>query len=176
MTVTLAAAEDSYVDQNIPDTNYGTNTVIRVRSTTIGNPDHNQRTFARFDTSGIPPSATVVSATLRLFTYQAPTASRSYDASRVTASWGQGSITWNNQPAVAGSATSTVATGTANDVWLGWDVTADVQAFVNGGQANYGWRIKDQVESNPTDMEARIRSTEYTGTTYDPQLVVTYWP
>lgn len=173
--VTLSPAGDSYVNQNSPTTNYGTATSLSVRSTTTGTPDTNQRTFIQFGLSSVPSSSTIQSARLRLYLYQAPAASRNYDAHRVTATWSETGITWNNQPGVAASATSTTATGITANSWIEWDVTSDVQAFVNASLTNYGWRIKDQTESDPAgDFSSLFRSKENTGAALDPQLVVDY--
>ncbi|MDP2953077.1 MAG: DNRLRE domain-containing protein, partial [Chloroflexota bacterium] len=164
----------AYAVQNLSTTIYGGATEVDVRSTTTGNPETNQRTFLQFSTAGVPPTATVVSATLRLYMFGAPAATGNYDAHRATATWAESTITWANQPAVAASASATTATGTTANVWLGWTVTSDTQGFVNGSLANYGWRLKDQVESSATDRLARFYSKEQTGVTQDPQLVVAY--
>lgn len=174
IVVTLYPAHDSYVDMNLSSTNYGGLTELHVRSTNTGNPDTNQRTFLQSSTAGIPPTATVVSATLRLYMFGAPTATRNYDAHRATATWAESTITWATQPAVAASASATTATGTTSNVWLEWTVTSDVQGFINGSLSNYGWRLKDQVESSATDHLAQFYSKEQTEVTQDPQLVVSY--
>ncbi len=175
-SVTLGPSDDAHVNENNPNNNYGTSSSLIVRSTSGGSPDTNYRTFIRFDTSGIPAAATVFGASLRLYMSSDPGASRSYDAHRVTGApaWAEGAITWDNQPAVAGSATDTQLTGTANNVWIEWDVTVDVQNFINLSQSNYGWRIKDQAESSGTNRQATFRSQEYGTASQRPQLVVTY--
>jgi len=164
------------VNQNKPNNNFGTATTLSVRSTTTGNPENNYRTLVRFNLSSLPSGATILSATLRLRMNQAPSASRSYDAYRVTASWSETTITWNNQPAVAAGATSTTDTGTTSDVWLEWNVTSDVQAFISGSQGNFGWRIKDQIESASGDFQSTFGSREATDTEHDPRLVIVYQP
>lgn len=77
---TIYPWSDSYVNENAPTNNYGADADVRVRSTISGNPDTNYQSFAQFDTSSISTEAKVVSATLRLYMYQASAASRSYDA------------------------------------------------------------------------------------------------
>ena len=177
-TVTLNSTADSYVSQGNPSGNNGTDTTMSVQSTQQGNPDRNHRSFMRFDVSSIPATAIILSANLRLYLASTSTltASRNYDAHRITASWVETTIAWTNMPAVAGSPTSTIATGTTLSVWLSWDVASDVAAFVSSSYSNYGWRIMDQVESSAVEYESVFRAHEYTGTTYDPQLVVTYIP
>jgi hypothetical protein len=176
VVATIYPWSDSYVNENAPTNNYGADADVRVRSTTAGTPDTNYRSFAQFDTSSISTGAKVVSATLRLYMYQAPNTSRSYEAHGVTASWTETGIAWGNQPAVAASASATSATGTTSNVWVEWNVTSDVQSFANLTLTNSGWRIKDQTESSGTDYEARFYSRNNPGVANDPQLVVTYNP
>jgi hypothetical protein len=49
--------------------------------------------------------------------------------------------TWNNKPGVTGTAiTLTKSAPAAGTLWV-FDVTADVQAFVDGSATNYGWKV-----------------------------------
>ena len=171
-TVTFYATNmDSYVQQNSAGTNYGDDTSLYVRSRSSGN--RNWRTYVRFDLSSLPTGATIVSATLRLNITTAPSASRTYQVYRVTGNWAEGTITWANQPNVAGSPTASATIGSPTG-WKEWDITSDVQAFYAGTATNYGWRIRDQTESSPTDYQGTFSSSETTGTITDPQLVVIY--
>jgi hypothetical protein len=172
-TCTLTAAvADSYVDSVSSATNYGAVTNLDVRSWATGN----RRAFVRFNVStcSIPANALITSANLKLFMYSAPSANRTYAVHAVSASWTEPGITWANQPAVAASATATTSTGTTSNVTLGWTVTADVQAFVDG-TTNNGWRIRDQTESSTTSRLGQFRSREYGGG-QAPTLDVTYYP
>ncbi|MDO8691953.1 MAG: DNRLRE domain-containing protein [Dehalococcoidia bacterium] len=169
-TVTLTPSNDSYVDENSPNNNYGADNSLLVASR---NSNRNRRSFVQFNVAGagIPSGATVISATLRLYLSSAPNQSRSYDAFRVTATWTESGITWSNQPGVAASATNTqpITAG-----WVPWDVTTDVQSFVNGASSNYGWRISDQTESaSSTNRQGTFSSKEGTNA---PQLVLVYRP
>ena len=174
-TCTLSAADaDSYIDQNSAGTNFGTVTNLDVSSRS-GN--RNRRTFVRLDLAScsIPANSLITAASLKLFMYAAPTASRTYDAHRTTASWTEAGITWTNQAAVAGAATSSVTTGTTANVTLTWTVTADVQAFVDG-TANNGWRISDRTESSGIVRTSQFRSAEYGTAAQRPILEATYYP
>ncbi|GEM_PF-1993026 len=178
-TVTLYSVADSYVDQDREGQNFGTSDSMKVSSSTQGARQTNQRAFVRFDVSSVPSGVTITSATLRLRLTGAPSSSRTYEVHRVSASWLEmdpGGITWDNQPTVGGSATSTTATGTTDGVWLEWTVTADVQAFMAGSAVNYGWRVNDAAESSSLDYDAEFSTWEDSGTGDDPRLVVTYVP
>lgn len=170
---TLGAADaDSYVNQASAGSNFGTATNLDVRSASA-----NRRTLVQFllASCSIPANALVVSATVALRMYTAPTASRSYGAYRITGAWTETGVTWTNQPATAASATSTVATGTTANVTLSWTVTSDVQAFVDG-TSNLGWQIRDQTESSSTARLAQFRSAEYGTASQRPILTITYYP
>lgn len=172
-TVTLTANADSWVDQDSTSTNNGTSTTLEVDSR---DSSRNRRTFVRFDLSSIPGTATVQSASLELFMWNAPSASRTHDAHRVTSSWTETGITWSTQPGVATLPSDSVSTGTSDNVTISWDVTSDAQGFVDGSLGNNGWRIKDLAESSTTERRAQFRSREYGTSSQRPQLVVTYIP
>jgi hypothetical protein len=169
-----AATADTYVNQASTGTNYGTATTFFVRSQ-VG---ANRRAFVRFDLAScyIPATAEVITARLSLHMSTAPTANRTYQARRVTASWTETGITWANQAAVAGSATSTTTTGTISSVRLEWDVAADVSSFVSGSLVNNGWRIADSVESSATARTATFNADEHATVSQRPRLTITYYP
>jgi len=166
--------EDSYVEEKDGDKNYGTENLMWVDSK---KGQQNQRSLVSFDLSSIPSGSEIISATLSLRMKDAPSESRTLEAQRVSASWDESSITWNNQPGVSGTAVTTT-TGTTSEVWLSWDVTTDVQAFVQyQTAANYGWRIKDQIEASPQDYkESFYTKEESSETLLRPKLDVTYEP
>jgi hypothetical protein len=62
------------------------------------------------------------------------------------------------------------------DRFMSWDVTADVQAFVNGTVPNNGWLLKDRIEdkatSYRTDWVARENTSTPCGTPSTPHLLV----
>jgi len=182
-TCTLTAAEaDTYAHEDSADSNFGTATTMHVRSGVrtlllLTFPD-NKRSFVWFDLAScsIPSSARVVTAQMKLFLSTAPTSSRTYQAHRVTQSWTETNLTWNNQPTVAASATASTASGTASNVTIVWDVSADVQTFAADTATNYGWRVKDLTEGADPAREGRFNSREHGTPSQRPSLVVTYYP
>jgi hypothetical protein len=169
-----AASNDSYVSQASPASSFGTATTLNVRTSAAAN----MRAFVQFSLApcSIPANALVTDGELKLFMSSSPAATRTYDAHRVAASWAEGTVTWTNQPTVAASATASVATGTTSNVTLKWNVTADVQAFLDGTASNSGWRIKDQTEDSATARTAQFRSAEYTTASQRPTLDISYYP
>src|SRR5439155_1213831 len=84
---------------------------------------------ATHDLTGSGISGTVTDAKLRLLMASSPNNSRTHNALRVTASWAENTITWNNQPGVAGGPADAQSTGTVNNTLLRWTLTADVNGF-----------------------------------------------
>jgi len=174
---TLSAADaDSYVSSGSTSSNFGTATTLNVQAAGILGSD--MRTFVRFSLAScsIPASSLVTAASLELFLYAAPGAARTYDAHRVTASWTETGITWSNQPGTAASVTASVSTGTTDNVTLPWNVTSDVQAFVDG-TANNGWRVIDQDENPLLGTQlGQFGSAEHGTASQRPILEITYYP
>lgn len=180
-TCTVTSVADTYADQAVLNAvnNFGTGTTMLVESSqTLALVPTNKRSFVRFDLSScsIPAAAQVLSGTLKLYLSTAPGASGTYQAFRATASWGETTLTWNNQPGVAGSATASVTTGTTSGVTLSWNVLSDVQSFVNGSLTDNGWRINDQTESSGTARTGTFATREAGTASQRPSLVITYYP
>jgi hypothetical protein len=171
-TCTLTAVADSYVDGDVlaAGSNFGTGATLGVRSSALGN----RRFFVRFDLTACPDfaNARVTSATLDLFATTAA-AGRTYDAHRVAASWSETAVTWNNQPAVAASATASTATAGGE---MSWSVAADVSSVVAGSATNFGWRIADRTESAALAQTSTFASREDGTPSRRPRLEIEYYP
>lgn len=171
-TCTLTAAADAYVDGDVlaAGSNFGTAATLSVRSSALGN----RRSFARFDLTACPDfaNARVTSATMYLFATTAA-AGRTYDVHRATASWSETVVTWNNQPAVAGSATASTATAAGE---MSWPVAADVTSFVAGSETNFGWRIADRTEGAAVAATSTFAAREDGTPSQRPRLQIEYYP
>ena len=162
---------DTWADESKPTTNKGTDTVMLVRSWQSAK---DARSFVEFDVSSIPSGSTVNTATLTLCATKVPSSARTIDLHRITASWVETTLTWNNQPGVAGSVTDS-ATTPGSPACMTWDVAADVQLWIDG-TANEGWRAKDSVEGQGTKYITEFATRE-NGTPADrPILDVNYTP
>lgn len=185
-TCTISPSESARVEEANPTTNYASNFALEIQTKSADN----NRAFVKFTTQNcnetgatIPATSSIVSATLNLFMYTAPTTSRTHSIYRVTGTiWGEGTLTWNNQPAVATSATSSVATGTTAGVWKGWDITADIRSIRDGG-VNRGWMLRDASENSGTLYSGWFCTARngtspncINGTNDDPYLSITYQP
>jgi PKD repeat protein len=148
---TFDAAGDSFTSSSSPTKNYGTSTVLRVRSSSTV-----YRSYVSFNVTGL--TGPVGSAKLRLFVTDAsPDGGSIYP---VASGWTETGITWNNAPALPQSPAATVgatpAVGTWTEVNLGAAIT---------GNGTYSFAI-----SGGNNDFVRYASRE---TATDPVLVLT---
>lgn len=182
------AVIDSKVQQANATTNYGTLTTFDVSSRT----SQNRRTYIKFDLGGcspaIPSSATIRLATLRVYVTTLPSVCRTVDIFRVTASWAESTLTWNNQP--FGTTINNPPTGSRTDSFnvgtptgcenrvagytVGAVVTSDVAAFVAGSATNHGWMLRDDAEDSGTTRTSTYSAKNLGTLAQAPQLVVVY--
>jgi hypothetical protein len=186
---TTTAVADTTARQGSATSNFGTLTTMNVSSGT----GVNQRIYVIFDLTGcspaIPTSAVVRLATLRLYMTAVPAACRVLDLFPATASWGETTLTWNNQPfgtsinnPPTASRTGTFSVGTpagcqnqsAGAYVTGGTVTSDVAGFVAGSATNFGWMIRDDTEGSATTRTATFAAKQLGTLAQEPQLVVTY--
>ena len=166
--ISLGAVADTYVKEDKGgDDNFGTAAEIVVNS----DPTKRKRGLVSFDVSSIPSGSTINSATLTLCLSANPGSTRTHELRRITSSWVETVVVWNDQPTASGTVTDTITVPTTAQC-LTFTVTADVQAWVDG-TANNGWRISDQDEAtNSGDVEYRTREN---GTAAErPKLDVNY--
>ena len=170
-SVTLDVTEDLGVKADKPTTNEGAKERIEIK--TESGQNKTSRIFIKFDVSSNPAGATVDSATMNVCLNQDPGHTRPYDVHQVTGTWAEMSTTWDTQPAVASTVTSTTNT-VAFPGCMTWTVTSDVQAFVDG-TTNNGWRIVDQDELNTTQWRVKLQAKETVESPpVPPTLDVTY--
>jgi hypothetical protein len=91
---------------------------------------------------------------------------RTLQAFRLDGGWTEGGVTWNNQPATAGSAVAE-ASGSG---YRHWNVKSHVLAMYTG--SNNGFLIRDSVEGGG-GFEQGFHSREK-GTDNPPELVITF--
>ena len=101
----------------------------------------------KFDISGIPSNASVLSATLNLYYYDyAYTNPSGHPAvlHRFLGDWDEEHISRDYMPSWDPSISDTIYLPSTAGNWLTWSVIDDVQDFVSGAKPNYGWIIKDE--------------------------------
>ena len=125
----------------------------------------NARVVVRFGLPTVPAGCTVKQADLRLYASSYKDG-RTLEAVPLAGSWGERSITWQNQPATSGAA----ATTQSGSGYRTWSVTSQVSSMVSSG-VNNGFLIRDASE-NGSGVEQAFNSREK-GTDNPPQLIVT---
>lgn len=119
----------------------------------------------------IQPAAaqvTIASATLHIYSDYVSGSSAEVRVHRVTASWDESTVTWGN---FGGSFDSSVAASFASGSgWLDVDVTALVQAWVDGTHPNYGLLLEQGSMTGYT----RYFSSEYSVPAERPKLEICY--
>ncbi len=130
--------------------------------------------FVKFNLAGncgetgqaIPSGSKIVSSSFDLFKFAVPSSTRTYNLYRVLATWnesGAGAPTWtwdNTGGNVSGTVAASASITTTNNLWVSWDVTNEVAAFVGGSATNYGWKVADSSENDAGHILAKFCQTE----------------
>lgn len=160
---TFTAVKDSYVNSASADTNYGTNSSVRVGIVTFPTAA-TYRTLAAFDLSTLPADAVILTATLEL----SQTSGSGFDikAQALTSAWTETGVTWNNQPTF--TTVDEVLEGLPDGSWRRWDITPMVQKWRAGTLANNGVRLIFNLGTNGTRYFSSREGAN------PPRLVVEY--
>ena len=175
VTVQLSASSDATVLEGAPTTNFGS-TVDMWAGYDHCLPAKRSRSLIQFNLSGIPAGAAVIDAKLHLRLIDScDIGERTHTVTtyRAAASWSYSSVTWNSQPGYAesyGSASIPSRTLT----WYTFDVTNLVRGWVSGSLSNYGMVIRGPESSGTDSARLSFATNNYSGTSYDPYLEVTY--
>ena len=165
--LTVGANADAWVDQAAPIANKGSDATLKVLSK---GPAHNARGLVRFDLPALPAGCAVQSATMRLH-LNALATDRILEAWRVAGSWSEGGVVWDNQPATAGEAVTTMSGlgPGATAGWREWNVSAQVVSMY--ASTNNGFLIRDAGDNNG-GAEQQFASRE--ASMNRPELVIRF--
>ena len=163
-------SKDCFARQSAPTTNYDESYLVVGKTGTSSQVD---RSFLFFDLSSIPNNVIITDVKLYIrqynSSYEGPT-TLTFSVGRITGSWTETGVTWNNQPAMAAADyTAFTCEAVSADVWRYWTITNTIAAAY-GGSAYTGIYIKGTNESTNSNGK-RFRSSE---TSYQPYLVVSY--
>lgn len=164
-TVTLTPVADAYVSQPQPGTNYNnaSNWPIQ-RDSQL----RERYPLLRFDLSAIPEGSEVTGAELEVYVDNATgQAVVELVVERITFTWNQAAVTWNNRPPMQGR-WATLDVGNSPG-WRELDLRVLTNNWVRGSLPNHGVAIR-----GPEDVEF-LRSLGAAGGT-KPRLVVDYVP
>jgi hypothetical protein len=169
--LTFLPTDDTFIDYVNPSSANGSYWATIVRNMGPSFKGHGKDigweldALVQFDISAIPAYTPIDSATLHLYYFQYwhyPTVGRPYGCFRITDDWDEESVTWNTRPDWASEPTAVTPMPSAFD-WVVWDVTTDVQAFVDQEHEDYGWIIHDvgTLESMPASCFYTKEHGEY---------------
>jgi N-acetylglucosamine-6-sulfatase len=160
-TVSTGAGADSWVLQDSATSNYGNDSNLKVDSKAGAN----ARALLSFPLPAIPQGCDVTDARLRLYASSFKSG-RTLQVLRLGGAWTETGVTWSNQPAATGAAT----TAGSRAGWVEWSVTSQVRNMYS--QGNHGFLVRDSVESgNGVDQQFHSREK---GTDQPPALVITF--
>lgn len=175
VTIDIQASEDTYIDQTIPNGNFGSADQLRTKPFA---PSWSERFLLKFDLSSIPAGAEIIGAQVSLTITNYLWVSSTIRAYRINGSWSEHSVTWanfSNQYESAYSAQRTCAYPAQN---LGskrtWNLLSDVQAMHSGTIANNGWFFRDRNLNSSSQAYWNFASRENVSITQRPVLQVTY--
>jgi len=173
---------DSYIDENNPGTNYGTDVSLDVSGRSGG---RIRKALLWFNVSSIPANATITSAVLQLYKTGAPgggTINVSVYRVNSTSNWNETEVTWNNLTSTTTWSTAggdydpteydRQAVNNTVGIWHSWNITALVQSWTNGTYPNYGLILVI-----PDDTSNKIRqfaSSDSANPAQWPQFLVSY--
>lgn len=120
--------------------------------------------YIQFDLSSIPSGATIDSASLSIYFESVNGVVVTVSKRRVTESWDEATITWNNQPAYGSSQGNWEITD------LGWNTTDVTEIISQSLTTNYG--IALIWENNPSGIPDSATSSE--GADNQPKLTIVY--
>ena len=152
---------DTWIDATNPTTKHGGTATLRVNA--------QRPSYALlFFTPCAPANAAIVGATLGLYLGTSPNKQRTHEVHDITSGWSN-ATTWSTQPSYSATVAASALTG-ADGSTTTWDLTADVQAIVDGG-TNDGWEIQDNGSGNGNALYDSLD-----GATQLPNLSITYYP
>lgn len=179
LTSGKGAGQDAFLASRDVNTNYGNHPELSALTGTCSGDPCSARGLLKFDLSSIPSNATIISAKLNLWANPKPlnqgnVAMVGNNASLiqlVTASWGETSVTWGNQPSTTTTNQITLAkTTSSTQNQLNLDVKALISEMIKS--SNYGMLIK-MVDETPGNGMI-FASSDYSDTAVHPRLTVTY--
>ena len=173
--------KDSYVEEKLPETNYGSANSLWVGHCTAFDADGKYRSYLQFDLSSIPPNARVVDAHLELRNYSKMRDDMTVNLLpiglyRVTDNWLEGNITWNNQP-LSSAQPESIVTINMNIIsdWYSWDIHELLAGWLDGTTANHGVLFKVVDEIANAGMLAKFHSSDASEGNLHPKLMIDYY-
>ena len=173
--------KDAIIDSRVPTTNYGFHQDILATAWTNGGTPTNGRGLVQFDLTSIPTSATIVSASLSLYshnsssngTHSTSSGSNQTEIKRITSSWNENTVTWGNQPTTTNVNQVILPASTSSiQHYLNINVRNLVQDMVNNPTTSHGFLLKLTTESYYRKMV--FASSDNADTNLYPKLEIVF--
>ena len=165
-TQTFLSTGTTFVSSALADYNLSASAVIAVGTHSAVYQD--SISFIKFDLSSLP-SAAATSAVLRLFVFTKDGAAPSpIVVNRVTSDYDINTVTYNTQPAYVQTGITGEVSSAEQLQYIEIPVTALVNEWLTGVNPNYGFAL-----TNPDGTTSVLFGGQLSGTSYEPQLVIT---
>ena len=161
VTVTLGPVADTYVQQNLPDRNFGSGATMSV-ATSPG-----RQALLRFDLPELASGQTVTGATLRLRVPGDSWAGTTSDVEVRTASndWQESTVTWTSRPTIDSGVVGLLGGGAAPGEILEISLTASDLVGLMGGEATLAL-------VGTTSDSLGVYSRDFSSVSARPQLIL----
>ena len=179
-TIPIPIDVDAEINTSTPSTNSGTTTEIASRAWTISSVAYKWRGLINFNLSLIPTNTTVTNATLTLYgnghanntlNGSGYTSNASF-LKRVTSTWDESTVTWNNQPTTTATDQVSLANSTSINQNYIVDITTLVNDMLKDPSNSYGLMLLLQNETIYARMV--FGSSDNSNTALRPTLTITY--
>ncbi len=177
-----ADGKDAKVKSMSPDQNLGYSTDITAHAFDLGSDTNYTRSFIEFDLSALPPSSIIFEAKLSLFIASdlpnyppGQSGENEWCIRRVTETWGEDQVTWNNQPSSTTLDEVNLPKSTNNlQNYPDIDVTDIIEFLVHNPDSNFGIMFKLYEEI--AHKTICFASSDYSNSDLRPKLEIVYFP
>jgi hypothetical protein len=167
--------DDSWVQENDAAKTHGSDNTLHIRWMKAG---EERRAYLEFDLSCLPPCSTINSAILHVYRANQNGVPSAYNTSD---GWTEGTITWNNAPALGDWVADGTGSASPAAQWLTWNVTSYAETEFAGDQTlsmvlkfktgpvndstYHADCVSNEATSNRPYLEISYSTTQYTLTT-----------
>jgi hypothetical protein len=172
--------KDAIIRSSGPDQNYGGEIELAANVTTAQGPPFIQRALFDFDLSKIPAGSEILMATLSLWyaegsdsVHSVATGPNTAFLQRITSTWNEATVTWNNQPASV--ITNRVIINSSSEPEEDYpeiDATLLVQDMIDNRENSFGFLLMLETETGSRGLY--FASSDHPDPELRPRLHVRY--